>query len=77
MASGFWLLTDEEFAQSVARYRRHPFVVSSSSSVIFGVIVGSSMSSWIRGAIAAVVLFVCIRFVIGAYWLHMSRRSSS
>jgi hypothetical protein len=76
VANGIRIQGDEEFSRRVDRYRRQPWLMSASSAIIVGIIVGSSRS-WLSGAIAAVVLFIALRFVIGPYTLRMSNRAST
>jgi hypothetical protein len=73
MATGFKIVSSEEFARYVDRYRLHPWLHSGFVAVIFGVIAGLGRS-WSVGVIGGMVMFVALRFVVGPYASHASRK---
>ena len=72
MATGFRIMSNDDFARWVDRYRRHPSLESSYFAIIVGVIAGTTRSWWV-GAVGGLVTFVVFRFVVGRYASHMSQ----
>jgi hypothetical protein len=74
MGTGFRVQPPEEWADRLEAYRRDPWFLSAVTGAIVGLAVGSA-TSWFRGVIAGILLFLVVRFVLGPYWLRLSRHS--